>query len=696
MLNESGLQEFAMTPGIQYRNKIAAFAILLGRKPGMETLKGLATRSDLETIKRIIVGDEFAKRIVLALKEGRPLPHDRRDFSLNEDWLRLFTATLNVRPLETREYNRPRHVLACVFAHSQIQAIFGGWLDKDALPVLIEWSKHYLNNFRHEAQPSQRSGHPRERDEGAIDRELTENLLQQPDDVLIRHLKSADNIDALPQLFAKLYEEKHFAVLSRLFHDPTLSLDIEAPLRFYSNLYYGRIALDMNAADTACTIFEALLAGNTANALLNDNLIRLRKFMARAALRAGQTARAVSEWRQISFERPLDWEPYFHMGSIQGVSNAAVRRSAYALAHALGADLSEPVICTLIEALIDDRQVHDAMIMALQAMKRRPQAHQFWVSLANIALAREDREEWAQRWNSYFRSYSLEPPRFEGAGEGATEPKPVFAQLGTANLHRYGGGPKIRVIMTSYCAEATIEFAMRSVLYQTHSNLELVVIDDCSPDNARDLVRRIASEDPRVSFLQNDENCGTYASKNKALVCDADFITFHDSDDWMHPQRLERQLPPLLGDSKVMATNSRWIRVDEQGRAMVRRAGGFEHENPASTLIRRSVFDQIGLFDAVRTGADSEFLWRMRNYYGHKNIVNVPEPLTLGLHRIGSLTQSGSTAFDEHRFSRVRLDYWEAWVNHHLRTLASEQPDLPLRPGDMRPFSAPDSIKVDV
>lgn len=696
MSSESELQESAMTSGIQYRNKIAAFAILLGRKPGMETLKSLAVRSDLETIKRIVVGDEFAKRIVLALKEGRALPHDRRDFSLNEDSVRLFTGTLNVRPLETREYARPRHVLASVFAHAQIQAIFGSWLDKDALPVLIEWSKHYLNNFRHEAQPPHRSGHPREREEGTLDREQVEHLLQQPADSLIRHLKSADSIGALPQIFAKLYEEKYFSVLSRLFHDPTIPLDITVPLRFYSNLYYGRIALDMNAADTACTIFEALLTGDTANAPLNENLPRLRKFMARAALRAGQPARAVSEWRQISFERPLDWEPYFHMGSIQGVSDAAARRSGYALAYALGADLSEPVICTLIEALIDDRQFQDAIIMALQAMKRRPHAHQFWVSLANIALARGDREEWAQRWSGYFRSYSLEPPRFEGTGEDPTEPKSVFARLGTANSHRYGGGPRIRVIMTSYCAEATIELAMRSVLCQTHSNLELVVIDDCSPDNARELVRKIASEDPRVSFLQNDRNCGTYASKNKALACDAEFITFHDSDDWMHPQRLERQLPPLLADSKVMATNSRWIRVDEQGRAIVRRAGGFEHENPASTLIRRSVFGQIGLFDAVRTGADSEFLWRMRNHYGHKNIVNVPEPLTLGLHRIGSLTQSGSTAFDEHRFSRVRLDYWEAWVNYHLKTLASEQPDLALRPGDMRSFSAPGSIKVDL
>ncbi len=51
--------------------------------------------------------------------------------------------------------------------------------------------------------------------------------------------------------------------------------------------------------------------------------------------------------------------------------------------------------------------------------------------------------------------------------------------------------------------------------------------------------------------------------------------------------------------------------MDSTGRIIVRRDGPYTHLNPASTFFRRSVFDQVGSFDSVRTGADSEILTRI-------------------------------------------------------------------------------------
>jgi glycosyltransferase involved in cell wall biosynthesis len=185
---------------------------------------------------------------------------------------------------------------------------------------------------------------------------------------------------------------------------------------------------------------------------------------------------------------------------------------------------------------------------------------------------------------------------------------------------------------------------------------------------------------------------GTYASKNQAIrQCSGDFITFHDSDDWMHNQRLESHLNAMKHG--VMCSTSSWIRMDSTGRIIVRRDGPYTHLNPASTFFRRSVFDQVGSFDSVRTGADSEILTRIRHRLGQSAVTHLPDVLAIGLHHEASLTQSGATAFDEHRYSPVRLEYTEAWVKWHLSVLTHDRAALNLNiHPEGRPFDIPPQI----
>jgi hypothetical protein len=133
--------------------------------------------------------------------------------------------------------------------------------------------------------------------------------------------------------------------------------------------------------------------------------------------------------------------------------------------------------------------------------------------------------------------------------------------------------------------------------------------------------------------------------------------------------------------------------MDENGHAIVRRAGHILHENPASTFLKASVFDQIGYFDSVRAGADSEFLWRARRTFGPRGCAEIPKPLAVGLHHAQSITQSGVAAFDEHRFSPVRLAYWEAWVGWHRRAAVDSTVRLHVPfPLEERPFQAPEAL----
>ena len=119
--------------------------------------------------------------------------------------------------------------------------------------------------------------------------------------------------------------------------------------------------------------------------------------------------------------------------------------------------------------------------------------------------------------------------------------------------------------------------------------------------------------------------------------------------------------------------------------------------NQSSPLFRREqVLAQAGAWDCVRTGADSEFLARLRLVFGRHAIKRVEQPLALGAHRADSLMTASSTGYSDTGISPQRLAYWEAWSRWHIEVLRRKA--LPRLPLDMvrlaaeRPFEAPAEI----
>lgn len=100
---------------------------------------------------------------------------------------------------------------------------------------------------------------------------------------------------------------------------------------------------------------------------------------------------------------------------------------------------------------------------------------------------------------------------------------------------------KVSVIITSYNYEQYIKEAIESVLNQTYSDFELIVIDDCSTDNSIDVIKQFSDE--RIKFIQNEQNLGLKGSMQKAIsVCTGDWIAFLESDDIWFPETLEKRL----------------------------------------------------------------------------------------------------------------------------------------------------------
>ena len=98
---------------------------------------------------------------------------------------------------------------------------------------------------------------------------------------------------------------------------------------------------------------------------------------------------------------------------------------------------------------------------------------------------------------------------------------------------------KVSVIIPAYNTGQYIHQAISSVLSQTLTNIEVIVVDDCSTDSTVDVVRSFA--DPRVKLLSNQQNLGVGATRNRALKSAiGEWVAVLDSDDWYAPPRLER------------------------------------------------------------------------------------------------------------------------------------------------------------
>ncbi|MEV7088892.1 glycosyltransferase family A protein [Streptomyces sp. NPDC093085] len=103
--------------------------------------------------------------------------------------------------------------------------------------------------------------------------------------------------------------------------------------------------------------------------------------------------------------------------------------------------------------------------------------------------------------------------------------------------------PLVSVVMPVYNSAATLGAAVRSVLAQTHTDLELLITDDQSSDNSMELLREFAREDKRVRPESAPERGGAGRARNLAIErARGDYVAFLDSDDMWLPEKTERQI----------------------------------------------------------------------------------------------------------------------------------------------------------
>ncbi|AEV28907.1 glycosyl transferase [Sphaerochaeta pleomorpha str. Grapes] len=108
------------------------------------------------------------------------------------------------------------------------------------------------------------------------------------------------------------------------------------------------------------------------------------------------------------------------------------------------------------------------------------------------------------------------------------------------------------VIVPAYNCEHTLCESVESALAQTYSNLEILIVDDCSSDNTALVMQELAARDKRVRCISLSQNGGVAEARNKAFAeAKGLYCAFLDSDDLWAPQKIETQIALLekgLGD----------------------------------------------------------------------------------------------------------------------------------------------------
>jgi glycosyltransferase involved in cell wall biosynthesis len=203
--------------------------------------------------------------------------------------------------------------------------------------------------------------------------------------------------------------------------------------------------------------------------------------------------------------------------------------------------------------------------------------------------------------------------------------------------------PAISIVMPAYNAESFICESIESVLDQTLTGFELIIVEDGSSDRTWEIVQKYASEDQRITAMRNDTNMGIARTLNRGIsVARAALIGRLDADDIAVPDRFERQLAMMRAHPDIVVVGSNALHINENNQILGlsiagptsiedfhqrRAAGKITMVLDGTSVIRRSIFQLAGRYDPAMDAAPEVDLHSRMAEYGV--VVALDEPLVL-------------------------------------------------------------------
>lgn len=201
--------------------------------------------------------------------------------------------------------------------------------------------------------------------------------------------------------------------------------------------------------------------------------------------------------------------------------------------------------------------------------------------------------------------------------------------------------PIVTIICLCYNQELYVLESLSSVINQTYSKIELIIVDDCSTDNSKKVIRNWLLDYPDISFISNETNLGNTKAFNKALkIAKGDYIIDLAADDILLPHCVNKQVDKfdssiyenlgiVYGNAEMIDENGNFIsyyfNVDSNTKVIGTRAGGDEYLTilagkkdamcSVSAMIKKSVFDDLQGYDENLAYEDLDFWIRASRKY---------------------------------------------------------------------------------
>lgn len=190
--------------------------------------------------------------------------------------------------------------------------------------------------------------------------------------------------------------------------------------------------------------------------------------------------------------------------------------------------------------------------------------------------------------------------------------------------------PLVSVIMAAYNAEAYIEEAISSVIRQTVSDWELIVLDDGSSDHTFEIMERLGKTDSRIQVLKNARNMGVARTRNAGIDrCSGKYVAFLDSDDIWNPDKLEKQVALAESTGAGIVYCSYGI-VDAEGNKNKE-----DYVVPPETDFERLLRENVVLCSAMMVRAEILNTIRFNPQYYHEDFVLMLDMLKAGHRAVG-------------------------------------------------------------
>jgi glycosyltransferase involved in cell wall biosynthesis len=252
--------------------------------------------------------------------------------------------------------------------------------------------------------------------------------------------------------------------------------------------------------------------------------------------------------------------------------------------------------------------------------------------------------------------------------------------------------PKASVIIPCYKDSSTLSDAINSVINQTYFNIEIIVVNDASPETVA--IERALEEYPEIVYIKNNINVGLAATRNVGIKnSKGEYVAFLDADDEWHPRKLELQMKHIAANVAIACDVEEFLTFQPQLRVfseaqesdikVVRSSFKFSFYNyltGASLLAPKALLLKVGGYDESLRSCEDYDLW-LRLLEARVMLIHLRLPLYYYRFNISGLSKNVNTisfweleVMKRHlqrnskrlQFMLLKCPIWIVWLFRHL------------------------------